>query len=331
MASLLIIAAIAAALLMPGLGVLFAVGPQRLLPSAWLALPVASILSLALLSLGLIAAFQLGGSLRHVLLGLGVVLVVCLVRGALRVRQERWVRERRRITVEPWRPDFASTAVIIATLCAAAAGWVLQSALFSDTLYHLAQALKIAELDPITWSNSAQFQDGSPHPGYVLPTFQALIALPLMRFDPLLVTLLLPTVIVPLGVLAAAGAAHVVAGTRRAGAVGAWAWLAIPLLGAAPAFRPASLAPYGGEFALHVIAPTVLALVIAAIAAPTRSLLVLIAVATVLVGVLHVSYLVHLAIPMLAIMLGWLWTRPGSEDGETRRTAIVLATVLGAS
>ncbi len=317
MESLGIVAMLAAVLLVPGATLLAAMGASLPLPSRWLAAPVAAVLSLGVLSCVLAIVLLLHGSMVHVLAGVAAVTVTLAVVTVLRPPLRRDVRRRREGTA----------LVALAVIASAVLGWIVQAALFSDTLYHVAQGLKLARLDHIGLQNTLQFKDGSAHPGYLLPTFQAWLGTPMRWFDPLRVAQLVPIVTLPIATLAAAGLAETLVSRPRAAAAGAWAWIAVAALGTTPAFRPAMLAAYGGVFVLVTVIPVIVALVVDALRTPTVAGLALVSGATVLVGVLHVSYLAMLAVPMLAITLGWAWSRPGTPP-PARRLALVLGVVF---
>ncbi len=208
-------------------------------------------------------------------------------------------------------------------LCGAV--WWVSTTVDGDALFHLARARKLDTLPVLTSLNAVdEFRDGGLHPGYAFPLWHGVLALiaRLAGVDSTLVVLHLSAVLAPLalvlayaagaalfrswagGVATAAGQAAIVGFPR--GGVGSFALVALP----ASATR-------------LLLVPALLALVFAYVRSGHRVELVTITAAACAIAVVHVSYAILIAIPLVGFLLARLVLDRGA--GDWRRIVAGLA------
>jgi hypothetical protein len=235
-------------------------------------------------------------------------------------------------------------AVLLATAILA---WIVGGSIMSDSLYHAAQALKLASLHHPNFDNTLQYRDGGPHPGYLLPVWQQLIALVswITHADVLRTMKELPTVTVALEALTWGGLAQVAFRSRMASQLAALSFLLMQALATAPAFNPISNAMQPGELVVNVVMPLAVATLLVtawgdAAGGPVERehridprLLGVLAVATAMVIVIHVSYIYFLGMTIAGYLALWLlhgpWTKGLVKVHAVACAVIGVVTVAG--
>ncbi len=317
--------AVAAALLLfctPGWAVSRLLELQLRVPTV--AMPAVTFtLGLAIWTLLLLPALALG-------LSIGWTVVAFIAIAILLLACAR-VRERRRGHAKRGSDAFSGwTLAAIALVSLAALG--LRTRMAFDTLFHVGMVRRIAELGSPTFENLDRVVGSGINPAYALPTWQAGMAAVtrITGLDAATVVEAMAVVGVLLAACAAAALGRVVSGTVLGEIAGAsaYAWLRVfyprrELEGDGVAY-----AALPGNIAIDVM--LVLALVVAVQLMRGRarrdgSLVMLGAVASSLLVVLHANYGVYLAIIGLGTAL-WLvaagpWSRP-----IARRLALVVTT-----
>lgn len=335
--------------------------PPPLVPAAAAALGLVPLAALTA------AALLLERPIEYVAAPLALLVLVLWGRLARRARIDRhddsFTRSRGRAGARDWLTPvghlLAGTwlrGTPRAALAVALAGSVLALLVgfhaWNDSLYHIAQAQKLLALDSPTFDNTLQFTDGSAHPGYLLPAWHAMLALVSLvsRQDPVTAAWILPALTFPIVLLAVGGAAWVLARARAATSVAALAVLLVNVA-ALPYSDAITNAMQPGVFALGVLAPLVLAMVVTALwpddgrtrlrddLAPrvtTRAATWLAVVATAGLGMLHVSYLWVLGMGLLGYYLFWALRSPWPREVVRRHllvglaVAVVAATIVAA-
>lgn len=343
----IVLLAAAVVIFLPGAGILAVTRLDRVVPPP---LVPAAALSLGLLPLGAATATALAlrAPIWTVAAALGAVVLACWGELARRSRAElrgsrarAWLVPARSVVAGEWlRGTPAGTWAMGAV--AAVLAFLVGFYAWNDSLYHIGQAQKLLALERPGFSNTLQFPDGSAHPGYLLPLWQTVLALTslLARVDPVMAAWLLPVVTVPTGVLAVAGLGWALARSRAAATPVAAAWTGTWLLGTLPSSEPIFNGLHPGSIALQVLAPLALALLFTALwpmlrrspddptpRAVTHGATFLAAVAVAGIGVLHVGYLLVVAIGILGYLLLWALGAPW-PGAVVRRHAAVLATIF---
>ncbi len=304
-------AAIAMIAIAPGLALAGATAPEQRVYVDALALLRTIVGGVAIVTLALVAAMLVHGTIITVI-GIAEVCTLSAL-GVMLFRKTGFVVR---------RPDFATGAgAILVGTTAALAGWGWRFSPLDDDGFHLARIRLVGLREPLSWLGLTELIGGSDHPGYAIPGWHALVAgaAVLADTDPIRV---LPVV----AILAAAGAAVAVwaiAGTVHrdlrlpattiAVLLNFWAtsrWSGLDMPGAA---------------AMQLLAPAGLVLIIAVHRRRARRELMFIALAAVAITGTHVTYIVPLGIAAIGIALAvWLAGSP------LRTTAITLGTTLAA-
>ena len=334
--------------------------PPPLVPAAALALgllPLAAITSIAL------AVHQ---PIEAVAIAMGALVVAGWLHLARRAREERHAatpgsRGRARTRARDWlvpardlvAGDWLRATPWPALVLAAIGGLIAIDVGFhawNDSLYHIGQAQKLLALDAPSFSNTLQFEDGSAHPGYLIPTWHEAVALTAFaaRVDPVVVAWILPGVTFATSILAVGGLGWSLLRSRHATSV-ASAVLLVTTIGMLPIADAIVNGLHPGAVALGVLAPLVLAMLLTALwpdarrdrdltdVSPqmtTRAATFLAAIATAEVGMLHVGYLWVLGMGILGYFLIWGLHAPWSRQVVVRHLstgaaiAIVAVAVL---
>jgi len=219
---------------------------------------------------------------------------------------------------------------------------------WNDSLYHIGQAQKLLALDAPSFSNTLQFEDGSAHPGYLLPAWHQAIALTayVARVDPVVAAWVLPSITLPVSLLAFGGLGWVMSRARAATPVVTAAVL-VTIIGTLPNADAILNGLHPGAIALGVLAPLVLAMLFTALwpepwrdagdvgpRMTTRAATFVAVVATAGVGMLHVGYLWVLGMGILGYFLVWAIRSPWPREVVLRHLAtgaaiaIIALTVL---
>ncbi|MBA2475802.1 MAG: hypothetical protein H0V40_07600, partial [Actinobacteria bacterium] len=266
--------------------------------------------TLAVLTGALALTFALGRSLTFTLILLGLVSVAALALG-----RGREVRAR--------APG--SRLVFLAGALLGLALWRVAGFVDGDGLFHLARVRKLLAFDDLSLARVSEFADGGLHPGYAFPLWHGFLALvsKLAGVDPELVVLHLPSVLAPFACLVVFEAGW---------ALFRSAWLGAATLAGNVALI--ALAPgNGGAFtslalpataARQLLVPAVLALVFAAIEAPSAGLLASVSAAGLSLALVHPTYALFVALPLG----GFLVVRAFVERVEATRLAAALAALL---
>lgn len=237
----------------------------------------------------------------------------------------------------------------------AGGGFALATGFFTwnDSLYHVGQAHKLLRLAHPTFDNTLQFPDGSAHPGYLVPVWEEMLALTawLGHTDPMIAGWVLPLLTVTIAALATCGLAVVLTRSHAVSTPVAAGWVAVQLLAMAPFPDSIHNAMHPGVIALDIIIPTVLGCILLALwsdgagtpeappapdvaGAPggrvTRAAAVAVA-GTLAIALLHVSYLVLLALGILGYVVGFALCWPWRRQVVRRHVAVLGAVAVTAA
>lgn len=194
--------------------------------------------------------------------------------------------------------------------------WRVAGVLHGDQLFHLARARKLLELNDLSLGSLNEFADGSLHPGYAYPLWHGLLAgiSRLAGVDPSLVVLHEPSVLAPAALLIAYEAGWEVFQSLRLAACaliaqaafvvvapghgGTYAWLTLP-----------------GTVGRHLLVPAVIALFFAQLNRAAWPGLILAAMASLSLAMVHVTYVIY-ALVILGAFLVARRLVTGSDFGE---------------
>ena len=213
-----------------------------------------------------------------------------------------------------WWRELASTTHPLARYSAVAAallGCFIGALIAGDAWYHAAQALKLSTLANPDFNNTLQFPDGTSHPGYQVPVWQSVLALiaHIAHVHPAMVMWLIPILLTPAAVLAAAGAAEVLLGSRVIGGFAGMAWLGVNVIQSLPYAYGIRQGPYPRQVVTDLAIPLVIVAFAIAVTALQRSTrmraLLLMAIAQSMVLVVHVSYVFLVGMMILGYMIVW--------------------------
>ncbi len=313
-------AASAFVLVVPGWLVVSALGRP-----AQLGIVMAAVLlwSLAIVGVGLLVTFVVGGSIA---VGLGALGVVVLA--ALFLPQ--------RTAHAAAAPDRAAglCVVVAGSLLGAVVWWSTGTiggsvgATNGDALFHLARVRKLSQGHALSLRALGEFRDGGLHPGYAFPLWHEAVAL-IARFagvDPGPAFLYLPAILTPLVFVVAYGAGQALFRTWAGGvgtAIGAAAVLALSRGGVGAL----QFLAQPGAVARLLVVPALLALVFAHAADGDRRLLAATAVGSLVLTLVHPTYLLYVVLLVASFAGAALLLR--SEDRQTpRRFGVAIASML---
>ncbi len=172
--------------------------------------------------------------------------------------------------------------------------WRVAGVLHGDQLFHLARTRKLLELNDLTLGSVNEFADGSLHPGYAFPLWHGLLAgiARLAGVDPSLVVLHEPSVLAPAALLIAYEAGWAIFRSLRLAAAaliaqialvvvapghgGTYAWLTLP-----------------GTVGRHLLVPALIALFFLALDRARWTELLLAALASLGLAMVHVTYVIY--------------------------------------
>jgi hypothetical protein len=307
--------AAACVLLLPGALIMRALDwPHRL----GLALAGALAWSLAVVFLAMVLMFAADGSLT---LALVVVAVACSggLLGLLRAAPSQLAR----------RDLVPVAAVVCGGVVLGGIVWWASTTVDGDALFHLARIRKL-DVFPVVSSAGAvnEFRDGSLHPGYAFPLWHGALALigRIAAVDPELVVLYLSGVLAPLALVLAYAAGAALFASRAAGVAAAVAQAT--LLGfQRQGIGSFELTALPSSAARLLLVPAFLALAFGAIRSAPRVRYLTLALAGLVLAVVHVTYALFLAVPIAGFLVGrLLLSREGAADW--RRTSLAIAALL---
>jgi hypothetical protein len=325
----------------PGGVIVWATGLSRALP-AYLLLPAALTCGVLPLSLATAITLWMGVPIWWTV-ALDLLLVAGIAEAAHRLKlREDAHHVAKRLHEEPvqrwflWTGDLPGALWAI-VLVAGVIGFIVGGGLDNDTLYHAAQALKLATLDDPSFGNTLQFIDGGPHPGYLLPAWHETIAIAskVSGSEPATVLWVLPALTLPVGVLAFAGLAFVLFRSHAAAVLGGLAYLMTDVVMSAPRMIPLQNGGQPRIVVWSIVIPLALACMIMSLwhgkapsRARTRGMLI---AATVAVLIVHVSYILFLGFAAIGYLGVWLlqapW-QPGSVRSHVRTMLALGATAV---
>ena len=248
--------------------------------------------SVALVGVAMGITFAVHGSLT-------LTLVLVLVIGAvalpfsLRARTEPAPRGR-------W-------AVALAGIALGAALWGIEGVVRGDGIFHLGRVRKLDDLGSLTLRAVDEFKDGGLHPGYAFPLWHGWLALvaKLAGVDPTSVILHEPSVLVPIALVIV---------FETGVAVFESSWLGVAALLAQVTLI--ALAPGGGgaytsielpgTMARQMLVPAVVGLFFRFVRAPSWPLAATLAVAGLDLALVHPTYAMFVAIPLVGFALARL-------------------------
>lgn len=316
-----LVLAAACVLLVPGAVALGALGWR---PVPAVAVAAALALSLAVCFGAFALTFALDGTLRTTLWATALFTAAAAVVAALALRRRStsWAAGAE-------RADRVAVGFVLAAGIAFAllVWWTRVGIETGDALFHLARARRLAETDVLTSVAVAnEFRDGGLHPGYAFPLWHGALALvaELAGVDVSLAVLHLSAVLTPVAFVVAYAAGRALFGTWAGGAAVLAAHVAL-LAFSRPGSGMFETLSLPASATRILLAPALLALAFAYLREPSRRALVPIAAASLAVVVVHPSYLVLLAIPVVGFIVLALALEPAR-----RRLAAALAAVTAA-
>lgn len=226
--------------------------------------------------------------------------------------------------------DSALWAVVGTGIAFGALLWSVLPAPSGDALFHLARVRKLLELDSLSLDAVGEFSDGGLHPGYAFPLWHGFIALValLADVDPATAIERESAILAPLAFLVVYEAGRNAFHSAWLGAATLAATVAVAALsvGSGGAFRSLALpATAGGRL---LLVPAALALLFAYLAAPTRGGLVLVAVSSFVLAVVHPTY----ALFVLLLVGGFVVAQALLDRRDVRLLATAFAAMsLGAA
>ena len=318
--ALRLVAASSLVLIVPGALVVRAVGwPAQL----GVAVSAALVWSLALVGAGLALVFALGGSIVVAVLVLGASACVAL---ALPRRPAPEVERCDRLALLGVTAGGIVLAGVVWWSTATVGGSVGPTA--GDALFHLARVRKLVELPSLTLNTVDEFRDGGLHPGYAFPLWHGAVALIawLAGVDASPAFLFLPAILTPLALIVAYGAGQALFGTWAGGVATAAAQAAIVAFSREGVGALQFLAQPGAAARLLLV-PALLALVFAFATSGARPLLVSAAVGSLVLTLVHPSYLVY-AVLLLASFAAARLLLARDDRRSVGRVGVALVAVL---
>ncbi len=298
------------ALLLPGRLVARCLGQRTLAASlSW---------SVALVGGGLALAFTLGASLELTVvfaLAVGAVALAVLVAGPILPEEHMLLRAR-----------LGRLLVGVAGLLVGAALWAIHDVLTGDSFQHLGRIRKLDALGSLSLHDVGEFAGGGLHPGYAFPLWHGCMAV-VARFagaDPTSVALHEPSLLAPLALVLAYEMGWAV--FRSTG-------LAVAVVLAQFALRALAQGHAGiypdlwqpGQAATQLLLPAVVALFFLLVRRPSWPVAVTLAAGSADLALVHPTYALFLAIPLVAfVAVRLLFTR-----GSDLRRGIVALVALG--
>ncbi len=277
--------------------------------------------SLAIVGVGLAIVFALGASIAVALLVLGVVALLVL---ALPRRPAPVVERSDTVALL----GVATGGILLAGVVWWSTGTVGGSVgpTAGDALFHLARVRKLAELPSLTLNAVDEFRDGGLHPGYAFPLWHGTVALIawLAGVDAGPAFLFLPSILAPLALIVAYGAGQALFGTWAGGVATAAAQTAIVAFSRDGVGALQFLAQPGAAARLLLV-PALLGLVFAFATTGARTLLVSAAVGSLVLTLVHPSYLVY-----VVLLLGSFAVARSLLDRDNRRSVTRVGTALAA-
>jgi hypothetical protein len=215
-------------------------------------------------------------------------------------------------------------------------GYAMGSRFKFDMLYHAGVVQKLLHFNHPSLIVTSRFVDGDPNPAYIIPVWHELIAQIawLSHSSPLTTLWVLPALLVPLGILTAAGAVESLLDRREAAPLGALVFLLLQVLLSQHAFEGISYIAYPGNLTLSVVLPLALAMWIGALAAPTQNIwwtrmaMCLVCCAAILI--LHANYVFFVGVAIAGTAAALLSAEVRRDVG-VRRYLTTSLTVGGAA
>jgi hypothetical protein len=204
--------------------------------------------------------------------------------------------------------------------------WFVAGEIGGDGLFHLGRVRKLDDFGDLSLASVGEFADGGLHPGYAFPLWHVFLALVarVAFVDPADVVLHLPSVLAPIALLVAYEAGWALFRRRGAAlsAVGASLGIAALAPGHAGAYTALALPATASR---QLLVPAALALALAAVRNPARSLIASAGVANFAVAVVHPTYAIFLWIPFAGFLaVRWAWTREDVRSGSLALAALVV-------
>ncbi|MFL5958782.1 MAG: hypothetical protein ACJ75G_00740 [Gaiellaceae bacterium] len=262
--------------------------------------------SVVLVGLGLALTFALGGSLD---LALALVLAAGAVALGLLVA-ERPLEG----TALPAGARLLRSTLVVGGLGLGAGVWFVQGAFTGDAFFHLGRVRKLDALSSLSLHDVGEFTRGGLHPGYAFPLWHGWIALVarLAGVDPTSVARHESSLLVPLALVLAFELGWAVFRSTRLGFAVMLGQLA--LKGLAPGHGgvyPLLWQP--GTAATQLFAPAVVALFVLFLRDPAWPVALTLAAASASLALVHPTYALFLAIPLLAFVVARVVLARGAD------------------
>ena len=230
------------------------------------------------------------------------------------------------------RPPLAvrgSVWVILAGTVLGVLLWHVAGINHGDQLFHLARTRKLLDLSNLSLGTVNEFADGSLHPGYAFPLWHGLLAAiaRIAGVDPRVVVLHGPSVLAPAALLVAYEAGWAVFRSFRLALVSVIAQVALVVIapGSGGAYASLSLP---GTVGRHLLVPMVIALFFLELDRSTASGLFLVALASLVLSIVHVTYVLYVIVPLGAYVVVRLLVNRSDFGQGVRAFAAVFVPAL---
>ncbi len=205
------------------------------------------------------------------------------------------------------RPPLAVRGSVWVLLAGAVLGillWHIAGINHGDQLFHLARTRKLLDLGNLSLGSVNEFADGSLHPGYAFPLWHGLLAgiARIAGVDPRIVVLHGPSALAPAALLVAYEAGWAVFRSLRLALVSVIAQVALVVIAPGSGGAYASLA-LPGTVGRHLLMPMVIALFFLELDRTTPSGLFLVALASLVLSIVHVTYVLYVIVPLGAYLV----------------------------
>ena len=208
--------------------------------------------------------------------------------------------------------------------------WHIAGIPHGDELFHLARTRKLLDLGNLGLGTVNEFADGSLHPGYAFPLWHGLLAgiARIAGVDPSVVVLHEPSALAPTALLVAYEAGWAVFRSLRLALVSVIAQVALVVVAPGSGGAYASLA-LPGTVGRHLLVPMVIALFFLELDRTTPSGLVLVAIASLTLAIVHVTYVIYVIVPLAAyVVVRLLVNRSDLGEGVRAFTAVFVPALV---
>jgi len=208
--------------------------------------------------------------------------------------------------------------------------WHVAGVIHGDAFFHLARVRKLDDFGGLSLSTVDEFRDGGLHPGYAFPLFHGFLAVlaRLAGVDPEVAMLHAPSVLAPLAFLAWYEAGAAVFRSAWLGGATLLASLAIYMLAPDGGGVYSTLA-IPGTAARQILVPAAIGLFFLVLRQRSWALMATLAALSLDLALVHVTYALFLALPLVVFAgVRLLLARTSGVEEPARSVALALAALL---